>query len=527
MRFHGLRSPDEETIISFDFWETILLNKQSPESHWIETMEILKIEFDLELDAKTYETWFNKISSSIRRLNQENRSDYEYRGERAWAYFSALIFSNLSERIKFQKRAIDIYFQLANSNTILNDNFNKFLSDTQPHLDRIIITSDFEFGRYHIHKLLIEKGITFPINNIYVSSDFLLTKYSGNLFRKLQKMFPGKTLIHIGDDLKSDFIMAKKTGIKTLFRANISTTIFRKLRFHRDKQLSQLKKIPLRLPLFRNDINLLRSVLTQFETFVRKNVYENDWILFLGSEGAFFSNLFTDEFHGQFSTQCVNLGRKEILKELFPFDPEFVIAILLLEEFSINEFMLYLNSFHQISKEELISVLNSRSIFNEAKPHMPVNPLYVNVENCNLKTGGRLIAIDIGYKATFATCLSRLLDSHVLALQLLGFKQIQRKSNLVVKSLQELRVPKYGRAFSTKFLESLLGAGPRSEFSNDSKVMEIQRKILNTYEKRHFKVSKLISFSRLPSKKIRATLYEERIDDFRMEKTPHEHTRPS
>ena len=92
MHFHGLNGPDEETIISFDFWDTVILNEQSPGSRWIKTMQILKKEFDLELDAITYENWFHKISNSIRRLNQENNSDYEYRGERAWAYFSALFF---------------------------------------------------------------------------------------------------------------------------------------------------------------------------------------------------------------------------------------------------------------------------------------------------------------------------------------------------------------------------------------------------------------------------------------------------
>ena len=75
MRFHGLIEPDENSILSFDFWDTIVLNLESPRERWIATMEVLIKEFKLEQDIGTYEIWFEKISKSIRRLNQENGHD--------------------------------------------------------------------------------------------------------------------------------------------------------------------------------------------------------------------------------------------------------------------------------------------------------------------------------------------------------------------------------------------------------------------------------------------------------------------
>ena len=52
---------------------------------------------------------------------------------------------------------------------------------------------------------------------MYVSSEYALTKRSGNLFKKvleLESVSPNEAL-HIGDNLISDYLMPKKCGMKS------------------------------------------------------------------------------------------------------------------------------------------------------------------------------------------------------------------------------------------------------------------------------------------------------------------------
>ena len=53
---------------------------------------------------------------------------------------------------------------------------------------------------------------------VYVSSEFGLTKRSGNLFKKVleeEKIEKTGSVLHIGDNLISDYIMPKHAGMKS------------------------------------------------------------------------------------------------------------------------------------------------------------------------------------------------------------------------------------------------------------------------------------------------------------------------
>jgi FMN phosphatase YigB (HAD superfamily) len=517
MRFRGLIEPDENTILSFDFWDTIVLNLESPRARWVATMEVLIKEFRLEQDVGTYEIWFEKISKSIRRLNQENGHDLEFKSVSAWNFLSSLIFTEFSERVTFVGRAQEIYFQNAVSGTKMNQYFKDFYVRAK-NRDSIIVTSDYDFSKHFIHELLLEKGIEFPLDNIHVSSDYLLSKFSGNLYRKLAIFYTNKKIIHVGDDFKSDFLMARRSGIDTIYHARLDKAILRKLLFLKNRFFAQLKKLPLRVSTFKNDTNLLSSSIFQFKLFVEANVLHEDSVFFLGSEGAFFSNLFSEEFHLQTSSTCVSLGRKEILKQVFPIDPDFVITILLLEEFSKLEILKYLNSFTTISEAELKISLNTHfQKFKNSGSQAELSKFLHWIQPKN-DSFSRIVTVDIGYKATFSAGLSRIQPSKVIACQLLGFKQIQNTAKLSVRTLQEVQIPLFGRPFSTKYLESLLGAGPRNEFSDHSPVIRVQKLILTRRPKRKIKILKLIKFSRFPSRRIRKAIDRDRYDDLRMEK---------
>lgn len=515
MYLHGLVDPDENSILSFDFWDTIVINLESPRARWMATMKELITEFGLKQELETYEIWYEKISKSIRRLNLENGRDAEFNSISAWSFLASLIFSQFSERKNFIERSQEIFFQNAVSGSKLNRFFSEFYKKSK-NKENIIITSDYEIGRKFIYDLLFTKGIEFPLGNIFVSSDFLATKFSGNLFRQLINHFPDKKIVHIGDDFKSDFIMARKSGIETKYHARLDKAITRKFRFITSRYFALFRKLPFRIATFKNDIGLLRSSISQFKSMVETIIQPGDSVYFLGSEGAFFSNAFTNEFHLKYSSRCLNLGRKEILSELFPIDPDYVFTILLLEEFTTLEISKYMNSFSIITKKDLLNSLNTNfQKYKTSHNDIGIQKFLERIEPTS-NPCGRVVTIDIGYKATFPTAFSRICDSRIIACQMLGFKQIQESSKLVVQTLQEVRVPKYGRPFSTKYLEILLGAGPRNEFSFHPLVVEVQQGILDQVAKKYFPVMKLVKFSRYPSRRIREALVRDRFDDLRM-----------
>ena len=82
---------------------------------------------------------------------------------------------------------------------------------------RIIIISDMYLDSSTIEEILQNCGYDLTDVPIYVSSEYGKTKRSGNLFRTVlehEEVEAGKVL-HIGDNLISDYLMPKKCGMKS------------------------------------------------------------------------------------------------------------------------------------------------------------------------------------------------------------------------------------------------------------------------------------------------------------------------
>ncbi len=88
---------------------------------------------------------------------------------------------------------------------------------------RLIIISDMYYGRDVIAHILENAGYSIEDVSIFVSSEYKTTKKSGKLFRDVIAdigVYPNDVL-HIGDELISDYLMAKKAGIQSfLYRTN-------------------------------------------------------------------------------------------------------------------------------------------------------------------------------------------------------------------------------------------------------------------------------------------------------------------
>ena len=83
---------------------------------------------------------------------------------------------------------------------------------------RIIIISDMYLDRSAISTLLQNCGYNLDGVNVYVSSEYGLTKRSGNLFKKVLELEGVKVneVLHIGDNLRSDVIRPRLIGMKSV-----------------------------------------------------------------------------------------------------------------------------------------------------------------------------------------------------------------------------------------------------------------------------------------------------------------------
>lgn len=79
---------------------------------------------------------------------------------------------------------------------------------------KVFITSDMYLPKYVIEKILEKNGVIFP-EKLYVSCEEQRTKRKGTLFKRLlqENHIDKSNLLHVGDNVKSDFLRARLNGI--------------------------------------------------------------------------------------------------------------------------------------------------------------------------------------------------------------------------------------------------------------------------------------------------------------------------
>lgn len=94
---------------------------------------------------------------------------------------------------------------------------------------RVVLTSDMYLPEVTIRKILDKCGYC-GYEKLYLSSSYGVTKASGQLYRHLLEddKSSSKTIVHIGDNIKSDYFQAGQAGLKPVLLRERPNT----LRFH-------------------------------------------------------------------------------------------------------------------------------------------------------------------------------------------------------------------------------------------------------------------------------------------------------
>ncbi len=83
--------------------------------------------------------------------------------------------------------------------------------------EQVVLISDMYLDKQIIHEMLVKADLIFEKANLYVSSEYKKSKWSGNLYKtvKANEKAEYENWIHCGDNKISDIKAAEKLGIKT------------------------------------------------------------------------------------------------------------------------------------------------------------------------------------------------------------------------------------------------------------------------------------------------------------------------
>lgn len=178
----------------------------------------------------------------------------------------------------------------------------------------VIITSDMYLQTPFFEEVLSKHNLT-GYERLYVSCDEGLRKDDGSLFDKVKNDYEGKSLIHIGDNRKSDFEMPTEKGLKALWIMNSET----EEKAAANKNISEISKM--KAPsyikgisrnggLFNSPFALSKDgrchftdayalgysafgpLMYEFMLFLQNETPEDSVFLFLAREGYIFSKLY-------------------------------------------------------------------------------------------------------------------------------------------------------------------------------------------------------------------------------------------
>lgn len=90
----------------------------------------------------------------------------------------------------------------------------------QEHEKPIVITSDMYLPKEIMEQLLNKAGYT-GYEQLYISCDYGCSKRTQSLYEYVKRDFPGKRIIHVGDNLTSDIQSAEKCGLATRHYKNV------------------------------------------------------------------------------------------------------------------------------------------------------------------------------------------------------------------------------------------------------------------------------------------------------------------
>lgn len=203
------KQAESVSIVSFDIFDTICTRLfECPIDLFAYVAKILE-ENDHNLKQFGINRFYAEERAREIAWQSEQREDITY--DEIYGHLSSL-YPQQKDIVEFAKNT-ELQVEL---NSIVANIEQIYLIEKLKQLGKkIIFVSDIYFSKSFMEKMLANIDLNI-YDKLYVSSEFMKAKYTGHLWNIVLKDNPEETILHIGDNLKSDILMPRKQDIKTI-----------------------------------------------------------------------------------------------------------------------------------------------------------------------------------------------------------------------------------------------------------------------------------------------------------------------
>lgn len=397
---HKLDLHDIDYIL-MDVFDTILTRKVHPEYIKKLTSKKLKLFFNLPLTVDEIYSIRNNLERKLCESNQKNQNDLEFN----FKDFSTYFYNELSQKIDAMKKIkieefkvmceiIEINTEL--SHLVVEQDTLETLKIIHKQNLPISCVSDFYLPKDMLKTILVKYNLDAFFDEIFVSSDFLLTKRTGRLYdtviQKL-KINPARTLM-LGDNRHSDYDPAIKKGLKCYLIDRNSHKKFYDVFLSNANDLKKTTNNMEKITMVQNHetrfdmlvFSLFHFIQKLHFTLLNKRVKN---VFFVSKEGIFLNKLFDFYQHSQgydsdflIKSYHLPVSRKSTylpsLKSLS--EEKFEILFRQYRKISLKDFLLSLN---MEDKDIVLIASNLKVDENKINEDLPTSDIFRNLINDN------------------------------------------------------------------------------------------------------------------------------------------------
>lgn len=195
-------------LISFDLFDTLI---ERPLEAPADTYRLLELELKREDIRIPFDFAQKRLKAELAaRLETDSE---EIQLTQIYNVFKKMFSLSEADAELLVQKEIDIEYRLARPRKIGQQCWEIAKSSGIP----ICITSDMYLPGELIRQIIKKTGYS-DADELYLSSEVNMTKKSGNLFRYIiaKHKLPGSSILHVGDNVRTDINSAKDAGINTL-----------------------------------------------------------------------------------------------------------------------------------------------------------------------------------------------------------------------------------------------------------------------------------------------------------------------
>lgn len=462
MNINNIKLPDDIDIISFDIFDTLILR---PFYDPKDLFYLIENKIQDKINASDLYPFHD-----IRILSEElARKESKYEEITLDdIYNTCLKISSLPKEILDYSKELEISleYDLCRARKSIYDIYKYYKSKNKT----IICTSDMYLDESIISSIL--QKLSYQIDDIFVSSTYKKTKSSGSLYDIILNKFPSKKILHIGDNYNSDYIIAKKKGIQSIY---INKTIdnFKKFKIKNEKDffagnLDSFLGVRCAYAMIANKFfdticpkyntsdfigySYLGMYLYAISYWIMKHAKEYDKLVFCARDGFIpmrATKIINNFFSRKIKIKYLMSSRSSILPFIF-FDNNIDIALNIINynKFSPRKILYYLHDFLLEKNFPYASNSNFKSnaelliFLHKLKNFIDYDYLHNHIVNCkkyfDIFFLGKVAFFDIGYSLRTETILKNLYGYNINSFYVnINSDLALRRSNLYkIKSYQ-------------------------------------------------------------------------------------------